>query len=205
MIPDRTALARPRPGAAAVFITVLGLGIAKSCYAQNEFCGRSPPPGFDQAPNHPHQGRYVNKVYGYSVTIPKGLTAYSNAAGPERGMGIVLSWMPRAYLSVDAAYDVFYDITAAGVHRSDLNAIRIHASVVHDEAAGLRFGRSIGGRYRTDVRCPGDPQLYRHDDVIVVRNREVYRLSLQSVPERYAADVKLLDAMLASWQWEALQ
>jgi hypothetical protein len=34
-----------------------------------------------------------------------------------------------------------------------------------------------------------------------MRNREIYRLNLQSVPERYAADAKVLNAMLRSWRW----
>jgi len=40
--------------------------------------------------------------------------------------------------------------------------------------------------------------------VIVVRNREIYRVNLQTLPERYVADVKLLDALLRSWHWQAI-
>jgi hypothetical protein len=39
----------------------------------------------------------------------------------------------------------------------------------------------------------------------VLRNREIYRLDLQSTPERYGQDVRYLDAMLKSWRWEALR
>jgi hypothetical protein len=52
------------------------------------------------------------------------------------------------------------------------------------------------------VQCAGDPRIFIHDDVIVVRNREIYRVNLQSVPERYASDVKLLNLMLRSWRWQ---
>jgi hypothetical protein len=38
----------------------------------------------------------------------------------------------------------------------------------------------------------------------VVRNREIYRLNLQTLPERYADDVKVLDALLRSWRWQAI-
>jgi hypothetical protein len=185
-------------------IAVCVLGAASAAHARGEFCGSAPPPGFDQPPNHAHAGRYLNQVYGYSVGIPAALSGYTQSGGPERGFGMVLSWTPRAYLSVDAAYDVFYDITADGVHRRDINAIRLHDLVVSDQASSYALDHAAGGRYVTRVQCAGDPQIYVHDDVIVVRNREIYRLNLQSVPERYAADAKVLSALLRSWRWQAM-
>jgi hypothetical protein len=184
------------------WITACALGVASAAHARGEFCGTAPPAAFDQPPNQAHTGRYLNKVYGYSLTIPRVLTAYTQAGGPERGFGAVLSWTPRAYLSVDAAYDAYYDITAAGVHRRDLNAIRLHDQLLGDQVAAYSLDHAAGGRYVMQVQCAGDPQIYIHDDVIVLRNREIYRLSLQSLPERYAADVRVLNAMLRSWRWQ---
>jgi hypothetical protein len=181
------------------------LGAAGTAAARGEFCGTQPPAGFDQPPNHAHTGRYINQLYGYSVDIPAPLSGYAKSEGPQRGFGIVLSWLPRAYLSVDATYDVYYDITADGVHRRDLNAIRLHDVVVADQVSSYSVARAAGGRYVTRVQCAGDAQVYIHDDVIVVRNREIYRLNLQSMPERYAGDVKVLEAMLRSWRWEGAQ
>jgi hypothetical protein len=180
-------------------------GAAGAAQGQGEFCGTLPAAGFDQAPNSAHRGRYLNPVYGYAVTIPRPLTAYTPAGGPERGFGMVLSWTPRAYLRVDAAYDVYYDITADGIHRRDLNAIRLHDHLLADQPASLNLDHTAAGRYLTRVQCAGDAQVYIHDDVIVVRNREVYRLDLQSVPGRYAGDVKVLEAMLRSWRWLAVK
>ncbi|MFI4869081.1 MAG: hypothetical protein ACHQDD_06980 [Steroidobacterales bacterium] len=180
------------------------LGFAGAADARGEFCGAVPAPGFDQPPNQAHAGHYLNRVYGYSVAIPAGLRAYTPSGGAQRGFGIVLSWSPRAYLSVDAAYDAYYDITAEGVHRRDINAIRLHDIVVSDRASAYSLVRVAGMRYVTRVQCAGDPRIFIHDDVIVMRNREIYRLHLQSVPERYDTDVPLLDAMLHSWRWEAL-
>jgi hypothetical protein len=172
--------------------------------ARGEFCGTLPPSGFDQPPNAAHAGRYSNPVYGYSVRIPAPLRAYTQAGAPERGFGMVLSWTPRAYLSVDAAYDAYYDIDADGVHRRDINAMRLHDQVQADQVGSFVLAHSAGGRYMTRVQCASDPQVYIHDDVIVVRNREIYRLNLQSVPERYGADRKVLDAMLRSWRWQPI-
>ena len=181
------------------------LAVAGVADARGEFCGVKPDPGFGQPPSQAHGGRYLNAVYGYSVLIPASLSAYTPRAGPERGFGIVLSWTPRAYLSVDAGYDAYFDISAPGVHRRDINAIRLHDQLVSDQAASYSLARVAGGRYLTRVQCPGDAQVYIHDAVIVLRNREIYRLDLQSVPERYAADVKVLDAMARSWRWEPIQ
>lgn len=179
------------------------MGLASSCMAaaRPAWCGGVPEPGFDQPPNPAHTGRYTNSVYRYALTLPNGLTAHSSASGPERGIGVVLSWTPRAYLQVDAVYDVFYDISAENVHRRDLGTIRLHDRVVADQSQIWMLANSSGGRYLTDAQCRGDPQIYRHDDVIVMRNREIYRISLQTTPERYDQDVKLLNELLKSWRW----
>ena len=189
----------------AAACAMAALRAAGAAQAQGQFCGTLPAAGFDQAPNSAHRGRYLNPAYGYAVTIPQQLTGYTPAGGPERGFGMVLSWSPRAYLRVDAAYDVYYDITADGIHRRDLNAIRLHDHLLADQSASLRLDHTAAGRYLSRVQCAGDTQTYIHDDVIVVRNREVYRLDLQSVPERYAGDVKVLEAMLRSWRWLAVK
>src|ERR1700722_15154770 len=97
--------------------------LSNLCIADDSFCGAAPAAGFDQPPNVPHTGRYLNAVYGYSVNIPAPFSGYSASTGPQRGFGIVLSWKPRAFLRIDAAYDAFFDITAQGVHRSDLIAM----------------------------------------------------------------------------------
>jgi len=193
----------PRTGL-CTWLAACALGATCAVEARGEFCGTLPTAGFEQPPNAAHTGRYRNPVYGYALQIPAPLRAYTQAAGPERGFGIVLSWTPRAYLSVDAAYDAYYDISADGVHRRDLNAMRLHDQVLSDQASQAAIAHTTGGRYLTRLRCAPDAQIYIHDDVIVVRNREIYRLNLQTVPERYAADVKLLDAMLRSWRWQAI-
>jgi hypothetical protein len=180
------------------------LAATDAARARGEFCGTLPAAGFDQPPHGSHSGLYVNPVYGYAVVIPKRLIAYASSGVAERGFGMLLSWAPRAYLQVDAAYDAYYDISADGVHRRDLNAIRLHDRVVSDQASAYLLAHVGGDRYVTWVQCAGEPQIYIHDDVIVMRNREIYRLNLQSVPERYASDIKLFDAMLRTWRWRPI-
>lgn len=188
------------PGLSATLAMALFAGTAIG-QTRQEFCGRAPPPGFDQAPNVPHTGRYVNSTYGYSVRIPAPLVAFTRPSGPERGFGIVLSWTPRAFLLVDASYDVFYDITAAGVHRSDLNAIRVHDTLIADEPGPGTLDGAPGGQFRFQLRCGADPARLLVENILVVRRREVYRLQLQTTPERYQQDHRALEQMARSWRW----
>lgn len=179
--------------------------LSNPALARREFCGTAPAAGFEQPPNQARNGRYINTVYGYSVDIPSAFTGYVTGEGPDRGFGIVLSWTPRAFLRVDASYDALFDITAQGVHRSDVGAMRLHATVVDDLVAQLRVAHREGARSITRVQCDGNPQIFIHDDVIVMFNREIYRLDLQTVPERYAVDIKVLNTMLRSWRWEKIR
>jgi hypothetical protein len=185
----------------------MSLAWISSAMAQTrvEFCGLAPPSGFDQAPNRPHTGRYVNPTYGYALRIPAPLVAYADASGPERGVGIVLSWTPRSFVRIDASYDVFYDLTAAGVHRSDLNAIRVHDQLVTDESGTALLDGERAGRYLTRLRCSGDPSEHVIEVILVVRRREVYRLQLQTSPERLQDDQRVLEQIARSWRWQPLR
>jgi hypothetical protein len=194
------------PGAMAPVAGALLTVFAALAQAQSraDYCGDELA-GFDQTVHTSPAGRYVNQTYGYSVTIPKGITASTESSGPQRGFVIGLSVMPRAVLRVDARYDAFYDITAIGVHRRDLNAIRLHDAVLSDEGVDTALAHSPGGRYLMRLRCRGAPAVIIHEEIIALRNREIYRLDLQSTPERYAQDVRYLNALLKSWRWEAVR
>lgn len=167
----------------------------------NSYCAAIPAPDFERAPNIAHRGRYVNATYGYAVTIPPGLTAYTSANAAPRGFGIVLSVKPTARLRVDAGYDALYDITAAGVHLRDRMNVRLFDTLLQDRSESVSLAGVAGGRYQMTVRCAGSSRIYRYDEVIVVRDREIYRLDLQSVPDRFAADDRVLEAMLRSFSW----
>lgn len=168
------------------------------------YCGAVPAAGFDNPPNRAYAGDYVNATYGYGVTIPTGLTGFTPYPGPQKGFGIVLSWTPRAVLRTDAIYDVYYDISAAGVHLRDVVGVKLFDRLLGDQSQPAALADTPGGRYRMRVQCGSNPQVYIHEGVIVVRNREIYRLDLQTVPQRYAHDVRLLDAMLRTWRWVPL-
>jgi hypothetical protein len=189
---------------AGLALSALG-SVGAKAQSRDDFCGRGFPPGFDPEPQRTRGGRYLNAAYGYSLDIPAGLAGVVSAMGPERGFLIALSQMPRAYLRVDAAYDVFYDITPAGVHRRDLNTIRVHDAVVADEAAEVSLSHEAGGRFLIRLQCRGATDMVVHEAVIVVRSREIYRLDLQSTPDRLEQDRRQLDAMIRSWRWETIR
>lgn len=199
----------PLQGSRRVTVPALGVLLALAtalaqAQSRADYCGATPA-AFDRPANTSPAGRYLNQTYGYSVMIPKGIAALTAASGPQRGFIIGLSATPRALLSVDAYYDAFYDITAAGVHGRDLNAIRLHDAVLSDEGVEAALAHSPGGRYLTHLQCRGVPAVVIHEEVIVLRNREIYRLDLQSTPERYAHDVRYLNAMVSSWRWEVIR
>jgi hypothetical protein len=187
-----------------------GLGVALAlasvstpAQTRDDYCGRSPPPGAEAAPAAMRTGHYVNGTYGYSLTIPAGLSAYSDGREPERGFVIVLAQTPRATLRVDASYDVFYDITAEGVHRRDINTIRLHDTLISDQSTAGVLDHAAGARSVLQLQCQGDAAAAVHEEVIVLRNREIYRVDLQSSPQRYAADLVQFNALLGSWHWQA--
>ena len=173
----------------------------RGAWLLNPYCRNVPRPDFGQPPNVPLTGEFDDTPYGYAVTIPSGLTAYAGAEHPPQGFGIVLSWDPRAYLRVDAAYDVFYDITAEAVHRRDAGAVRLHDKLLADQTKPDMLGGELAERSRMQFQCPDDQQTYLHDDLIVMRNRVIYRLELQTVPSRYEQDAAILGAIQHSWRW----
>jgi hypothetical protein len=153
----------------------------------------------------PLSPRYVNSSYGYSVALPAEPLPLRRAEGPDRGFFLSLPQTPRGYLRVDAAYDVFYDITADNVHRRDLNAIKLHDTVIREDSAASELAREPALRSLIRLQCRGSSELLIHESIVAVRRREIYRLDLQSTPERLAADERLLEQLWHSWRWEPVR
>lgn len=171
---------------------------------RDQYCGRGAA-GFDRPLQVAHSDRYLNSTYGYSLSIPSGWNAYTSHNGPERGIVLTRPGDASAQLSVDALYDAYYDITAAGVHRRDLNTIRLHDSVLGDEETTAALAGVPGNRFRIHVQCSGQPTQWVHEELIVVRNREIYRVDLQSSAEHYEEYRAGLLTLWRSWRWEPLR
>ena len=158
-----------------------------------------------QPSSTPRGTRYVNSTYGYSVAIPTGSQLLTRADAPERGFFLALARTPRGYLRVDAAYDVFYDITAEGVHRRDLNAIRLHDAVLEEQSVAVQLAREPALHSVVRLKCRGHTETLVHESIVTVRRREIYRLDLLSAPERLAEDERLFERLWRSWRWEPLR
>jgi hypothetical protein len=182
-------------------LSIIGAFASGSVSAQtrNDYCGSVLPSVV--VAERAHTGHYLNSTFGYSLALPAGLAAYGDGRAPERGFIIVLSQTPRATLSVDAAYDIFYDITAEGVHRRDINTIRLHDTLSGDQTLAGALAGTPGGRYSLQFQCRGESEALAHEEVIVVRNREIYRVDLQTTVQRYATDLGAFNAVLKSWRW----
>lgn len=174
-----------------------------SAAAADSYCERFLSDTQVSASAPPHQGRYANPTYGYAFIIPAGLAGYAPVHAPARDLVMPLAGKPRAVLRVDAAYDALYDITAAGVHRRDSVDVRLFDRLISDESQPFSLAGVQGGRYRMQILCLGDANPYVFESIIVIRNREIYRLDLQSRPDRLRQDEAMLDTLAGGWSWIA--
>jgi hypothetical protein len=80
----------------SLILLLLGFGFVSICVG-----------GVQARSGTPVVGRYTNGDYGYTVTIPRNLTAFrASAPAPNHGFDINLSEAPQSYLWVDASFDV---------------------------------------------------------------------------------------------------
>lgn len=175
--------------------------LSTTAAAANSYCQRFLSDTRVSASAQPRRGRYANPTYGYAVTIPDALAGYAPAGAAARDIVIPLSGKPRAVLRVDAAYDALYDITAAGVHTRDSVDVQLFDRLLSNDSQPSSLAGTQGGRYRMQLLCRGDGNPYVFESIIVIRNREIYRLDLQTRPQRLHQDEGALEAMAGSWSW----
>jgi hypothetical protein len=188
----------------ARLLAVLLLAAAAAGVRAAEPCGHFPSPGFDGPDMRRVEHHYTNVQYLYSVELPPGHAAYTNPGPqPDHGVGIVLSWEPRAYLFVDGTYDAIEWKTPRAAATQMLAWTREASTAVLSHArTAARLGRLRAVRQVVRHRCATLPDVYVDDEVVAIDNREgiVYQLSLRTTEARYAADKALMDGMLASWR-----
>ncbi len=182
----------------------LALLVAATGMARAEPCGRFPSPGFDAPDMARFEKHYANVQYLYSVDLPAGVLAHGAAPpAPDHGVGMVLSWEPRAYLNVDGTYDAIEWKTARAAARQVLAWKREESTAVlsHTQSPA-RLGALRAVRLVVRHRCAKLPGVYVDDDVVAIDAKQniVYQVSLTTTEPRYARDKALMDAMLASWR-----
>jgi hypothetical protein len=182
-----------------------GCLVALSSFASAaESCGQFPSTGFDGPDMTRIVGRYVDVQYRYAVTVPAGVTGYTNASPlPDHGFGIVLSWAPRSYLSVDGTYDAVEWKTADAAARTLLQWDRESSTRVLSHARShVRLGALAAIRQVIRHRCANLPDVYVDDDVVTVDAKRgvVYKVSLTTTETRYRRDEAVMDQMLSTWR-----
>lgn len=168
------------------------------------------------------EGRYRNRVYGYSVRIPAGMVgAGSTPHAPRQGFGIDLdnprstAWrdaraFPRSYLYADGSYN------SAGWRRlEDASAARL--GDLREGGRGVRVqGRtrtSLGGlpalRVVAHYEEGGERMVY--DAVFAFATEEgdgapvVYTLALSTPLSKYERDRPVLEEMRAAWDLQPVE
>ena len=183
------------------WVGIRRLPVSSSAPGAHSYCRRFRADTLVSASAQPRRGYFANPTYGYAVTIPDGLVGYPPVGAAARGIVVALPGQPRALLRADAAYDALYDITAAGVHTRDSVDVRLFDRLISDEAQPFSLAGVPGGRYRMKILCRGESSPYVFEAIIVVRRREIYRLDLQTRPDRLRQDEASLEAMAGSWRW----
>jgi hypothetical protein len=145
-------------------------------------------------------------VYGYSVIIPKDLTAYGNQPPfPNHGVGVVLSQNPDSYLYIDGSYNAFewqsldeaIDVNSEFLRKNYPNAQEL-------ERKSVRLNKLPALRSRAKYVRQGENRI--KETVIAFRKAEgdqleiVYTISLDTTEERFAADAAKVDAIINSWK-----
>jgi hypothetical protein len=103
----------------------------------------------------PEAGRYINPEYGYTITIPPGLT-YAASAPPAPQHGIAIALHAGVNIWVDGSYDAsFLGSATAALSQVLENAnISIKPPVRHRKLAGLTAAKTSylkSGKYRLEL------------------------------------------------------
>lgn len=154
--------------------------------------------------------RYSNYDYGYSVRIPKGLTALrSPAPFPNHGFVIHFSDDPNASLSVDASYNAadwtsFDD--AINAHRDSFKReVGGDVSVVAQVPTAL--GELRAKRFTMKPNAPDSKQV--REVLLAFRNTRgevgiVYEIVLTTLTSRYNRDKHAISDLLRTWSLKSL-
>jgi hypothetical protein len=158
------------------------------------------------------KGRYSNYDYGYSVRIPRGLTALqSRPPFPNHGFIIELSEHPKAELGVSASYN-------AAEWNSFDDAVNAHAGFFKSKVGGevsvvARAPAVLGGlkavrfTLKPKTSAAKDPEV--REVLLAFRKAAgevgiVYEIVLTTPSSRYDKDKQLLTDLQRTWRLQSL-
>ena len=156
------------------------------------------------------RGLYSNYDYGYSVSIPKGLSGFRAAApAPNHGFGIALSENPKSFVWVDASYN-------AAFWKSFNDAIQAHMEHIKDRGVNVelvqkertRIASLPAIRFIIEYNTNSDERMV--NEIILAFRTDpggvgiVYTVELDSIQSRYRRDRNILAVIHRSWQLRRL-
>jgi len=175
-------------------------------------------PQYKRAPNkspcpdtRPWTGRYRNYVYGFSIVIPRGLRGYWNSGrcGPDEKYGCVCLGDHGRFipLSNDAHIEAFvgyqmepgwslrdHERQAISFLTDDKNNERVN--VVRSQR--FRLGSLHARRFEAQYVKDRKPMLTDH--IIALHDGVAYELILVTSEQRYAADRRQFEKLIATWR-----
>ena len=156
-----------------------------------------------------HKKRYYNYVYGYSVPVPRKLTAYSSPPPlPQHGVGIIISENLNSYLFVDGSYNALLWKTldeAAENHLEWLKKDFPNAQLKKKET--FRLGNLPALRFAAKYNRDG---INRVDETIIAfRGKEevniVYTISFDTTEKQYSENVEKFEEVANGWKLRKLE
>ncbi len=170
-----------------------------------------PDSGVKPAGRRVFRGRYYNRQYGYSVTIPKGLVG-TNAAdpAPDHGIGITLSEQPKAHIwtsayyigdpeaSVDKDVDNFIEYTKK-YDASWLEVLGREPARLHNLPA-VRAVLRYQARETGEVMINDSVTAFRTGAETGVPDGITYAVGLSTPESRYPQDKAVYEQVVGSWR-----
>jgi hypothetical protein len=183
-----------------IFIALCLVFTSLSISAQGG-CGQAPDVGLVGPNMSRFEGRYNNPNYDFGVTIPSGLTGYSDPPPmPHHGFAIVLSWNPRSYIDVDGSYNSTYLPTTRAVLEQSIEFMRQNgAEIQSTKFSKIKLGLLSSIQVTIHYKCHNSPIDRVKHIAAILKNGIIYEIGLDTTEERYKADSKVFNALVASW------
>lgn len=156
-------------------------------------------------------GRYRNYVFGFSLVIPRGLKGYWNSArcAPDKKYGCIclndhgrfIPLSSDAYISAFVGYQMEPDWS---LHEHEQQAVSFltddkqnqHVTVVRSR--WFRLGSLRTRRFEARYLKENKPMITDH--IVALYKGVEYELVLVTSPDRYAADRRQFERIIATWR-----
>jgi hypothetical protein len=159
----------------------------------------------------PWTGRYRNYVYGFSIVIPRSLKGYWNSApcAPDEKYGCVCMgdhgrFIPlsnEAHIEAFVGYQMEPDWSVRDDERQAISFLRGDKKIDQVNVVWSRWSR-LGSvrarRFKARYIKDGNPML--RDHIVALHDGVEYELILVTSPQRYAADRRQFQKVIASWR-----